>query len=172
MTIRPAREGDLDHILAIYNHAVLHSTCTAEYEPRTREAEEKWFQDHVEKGFPVLVAETPESRIAGWSSLSPYHSRIGYRFTAEDSVYVGLEHRGKGLGKQLLVPLIDQARRMGLHAIIGAIEKENTPSIRLHAGLGFVEVGRLPEVMVKFDRWLDLVYMELILSKIEIQQTY
>ena len=163
MDIRPAKPADLPGILAIYNHAVLHSTCTAEYEPRSREVEEAWYRDHVDNGYPVLVAQTEEGRIAGWSSLSAFHPRVGYRFTAEDSVYIAEEYRGKGLGKRLLAPLIDQAKKRGLHAIIGAIGGDNEPSIRLHAGFGFVEVGRLREVYTKFDRWLDVIYMELML---------
>jgi phosphinothricin acetyltransferase len=163
MIIRPANSADLPAILKIYNYEVLHSNCTAEYEPRSMEVEEGWYRDHVEKGYPVLVAETPEGNIAGWSSLSPYHPRVGYRFTGEDSVYIAVEHRGQGLGKKLLAPLIESAREMGLHAIIGAIEAENVASVRLHAGFGFVDAGRLREVMYKFDRWLDVIYMELML---------
>ncbi|HEX5324806.1 MAG TPA: GNAT family N-acetyltransferase [Capsulimonadaceae bacterium] len=163
MIIRPATPADLPAILEIYNHEVLHANCTAEYEPRSMQVEEAWYRDHVEKGFPVLVAETPEGRIAGWSSLSPYHPRIGYRYTCEDSIYIAEEYRGKGLGKLLLAPLIESAREMGLHAVIGAITSDNEASIRLHAGFGFVEKGRLNEVIFKFDHWLDVTYMELML---------
>ena len=163
MNIRPAKPADLPAILEIYNHEVLHANCTAEYEPRTMAVEEAWYRAHVETGYPVIVAETEDGVIAGWGSLSPYHARVGYRFTGEDSVYIAVEHRGKGLGKKLLAPLIDEARRMGLHAIIGAIESGNEASIRLHAGFGFVEAGRVREVIFKFDRWLDVTYMELML---------
>lgn len=163
MIIRAARPADIAAILEIYNQEVLHSTCTAEYEPRALAVQERWYQDHLDKGYPVLVAEAPGGRIAGWASLSAYHTRVAYRLTAEDSIYIDKAHRGQGLGKRLLAELIDHARDMGLHAIIGAIERENAASIRLHAAAGFVEVGCLREVMTKFDRWLDLVYMQLIL---------
>ena len=164
MIIRAAQPDDLAGILEIYNLEVLHSTCTAEYEPRSLEAQERWYQDHVAQGFPVLVAEAAGGQVAGWGSLSAYHTRIAYRLTAEDSLYVAEPYRGQGLGKRLLAELIAHAREMGLHAIVGLIERENSASIRLHAGMGFVEAGCLREVMTKFDRWLDVVYMELILK--------
>lgn len=163
MNIRPAAPADLPAILEIYNHEVLHSTCTADYEPRLLEDRKIWYCEHVDNDFPVLVAETAEGVVAGWSSLSPYKERYAYRFTGEDSVYIAEQHRGRGLGKKLLAPLIESAREMGLHAMIGAITSDNEASIRLHAGFGFVEKGRLPEIMFKFDRWLDVVYMELML---------
>lgn len=166
MIIRPAQNSDIAQILAIYNHEVRHSACTAEFEPRSLDAQVRWYRQHVEEGFPVLVAEAPGGHIAGWASLSPYHSRIAYRHTAEDSVYIKEAHRGQGLGKRLLAELIVCAREMRLHAIIAAIERGNQASIRLHAGMGFVEAGCLREVMRKFDRWLDVVYMELILQPV------
>ena len=69
--------------------------------------------------------------------------------------------RGRGLGKLLLAPLIDAARARGLHAIIAAIDATNEASLRLHRQFGFVQVGHFKQVGYKFDRWLDVVYMQL-----------
>ena len=73
-------------------------------------------------------------------------------------------HRGKGVGKALLGPLIQAARDRKLQAIIGAIDADNKASIRLHAGFGFEKIGLFKRVGFKFDRWLDVVYMELLLQ--------
>ena len=163
MIIRPATTADLPAILAIYNEAVLNTTATADYEPSTLEARTLWYTERMQKGLPVFVAEEADE-IFGWSSLSPYHARIGYRFSAEISVYVAAERRGQGVGRQLLPPLIEAGRARGLHLLIASIDSENEASIRLHAAYGFQIVGKLSEVYTKFGRWLGVIYMELRLS--------
>ena len=165
MTVRPATHADIPAILAIYNEAVLTTTATYDYEPRTLEHRAAWFEDHLRRRFPVLVAETPQGEIAGWAALNPYHDRPGYRFTSENSIYVAPAHQGKGLGKQFLEKLIAAARERGLRAIIAVIDAQNLPSVKLHARFGFVEVGRFPQVGYKFGRWLDVIYMQLLLPE-------
>lgn len=164
MIIRPATPNDLQGILDIYNDAVLHSTATAEYNPHTLAMRQAWYEEHTKLGLPVLVAEAEDGAVAGWSSLSQYHSRYGYRFTVEDSVYIAEPYRGKGLGKQLVVPLIERARELKLHAIIASIDSANDASLRLHKSLGFVQGGYLKEIIYKFDQWLDCVYLQLMLE--------
>jgi phosphinothricin acetyltransferase len=160
MTIRPATRADLPGILDIYNDAVLHTTATYDYEPRTLEHRTQWFEERQRDNYPVIVAVDDAERVLGWSALNPYHARMGYRFTSENSVYVAEEARGQGIGKLLLAPLIEGARARGLHAIIAAIDATNEASIRLHAAFGFEKVGHFRETGFKFGRWLDVVYME------------
>ena len=160
MQIRPATHADLPGILEIYNDAVLNTTATYDYEPRTLEQRTQWFEERQKDGYPVFVAIADDGQVAGWSALNPYHSRFGYRFTSENSVYVAAQRRGQGIGKLLLLPLIDGAKTRGLRAIIAAIDAENDASIRLHARFGFEKVGHFKQVGFKFDRWLDVVYME------------
>src|SRR6266511_2942526 len=160
MTIRPATRADLPGILEIYNDAVLHTTATYDYEPRTLEHRTQWFEERQRDNYPVFVAVDDAERVLGWSALNPYHARMGYRFTSENSVYVAAETRGQGTGKLLLAPLIEGARARGLHAIIAAIDATNEASIRLHAVFGFEKVGHFRETGFKFGRWLDVVYME------------
>ena len=163
MHIRPATRADLPGILEIYNDAVLHTTATYDYEPRTLEHRVAWFEEHEKNNYPVFVAANNAGRVVGWSALNPFHARIGYRFTTENSVYVAADQRGQGIGKLLMPPLIDAARRRGLHAILGAIDAQNEASLRLHAAFGFERVALLKQVGFKFDRWLDVVYMERLL---------
>ena len=162
MVIRLAEPKDLPAISEIYNHAVLNTTASYDYEPRDMNQRVAWYELHQKQNLPVFVAEN-ESAVIGWGSLGKYRDRIGYRFTVEDSVYVAEAHRGKGVGKALLGPLIQAARDRKLSAIIGAIDADNKASIRLHAGFGFEKVGHFKRVGFKFDRWLDVVYMELLL---------
>jgi phosphinothricin acetyltransferase len=163
MHIRPATYADLPGILEIYNDAVLHTTATYDYEPRTLEQRTQWFEEHQREGYPVFVAQDGAGRIVGWSALNPFHARFGYRFTSENSVYVAADQRGKGIGKLLLPPLIEGGKARGLHAIIAAIDADNEASLRLHARFGFEKVGHFKQTGFKFGRWLDVVYMERLL---------
>ena len=93
--IRPATESDLVAINDIYNHYVLHSTCTYQEEPEPLAARQQWFRSHGGK-HPVIVAEAG-GRVVGWGSLSTYHSRCAYRHTVENSVYVHHQFHGRGV---------------------------------------------------------------------------
>jgi phosphinothricin acetyltransferase len=163
--IRPAQREDCSGILEIYNDAVLTTTATYDYEPRTLAHRIAWFDDHKKSGFPIFVALNQTGRIVGWSALNRYHDRKGYRFTSENSIYIAADYRGQGIGKLLLIPLIEAAKDIGLHAIVAAVDSTNQASIRLHERLGFQTVGHFKRVGYKFDRWLDVVYMELLLPE-------
>jgi phosphinothricin acetyltransferase len=160
--VRRATPADLPAVLEIYNEAVLNTTATYDYEPRTLAHRVAWFEEHERTQMPVYVAEAA-GRLAGWSALGAYHQRPGYRFTAENSVYVAADQRGRGIGKLLLAPLIAAARDRGLHAIVAAIDADNSASVRLHAAFGFERVGLFRQVGFKFGRWLDVLYMERLL---------
>ncbi len=161
--IRPARREDCPAILEIYNEAVQNTTASYDIEPRTLEHRIRWFEDHQDNGLPVFVAERKHV-VLGWSSLSRYHDRYGYRFTVENSVYVAADFRGRGLGSRLLNPLIEAARLRGFHAIIAGVDATNEASLRLHARFGFEKVGHFRQVGHKFGRWLDVVYLERLLE--------
>jgi len=163
MNVRLATRDDLPGILEIYNEAVLNTTASYDYEPRTLEHRIVWYDDHVKNNLPVFVAVNESGRVVGWSALNRYHDRKGYQFTTENSVYVAADLRGRGIGKLLMRPLVDGARQRGLHAILAGIDAENEASIRLHASFGFVTVAHFKQVGFKFGRWLDVVYMELLL---------
>ena len=158
LSIRSATVDDLPAINAIYNHYVVHSACTYQIEPETAAAREVWFAHH-DAAHPVIVAET-DGAVIGWGSLSRFHSREAYRHTVENSVYVRHDWQRRGIGSRLLEELIARASTAGHHVILAGIDSGQAGSLALHARHGFVEVGRLREVGLKFDRWLDAVYME------------
>lgn len=162
-TIRLATENDLEAIRAIYNYYVLHSTCTYQLELDTAEERLAWFRSRDVAVHPVTVAET-EGAVIGWAALSRWNTRCGYAKTAEASVYIHHEHHRRGLGKALLLDLIERAKAAGLHTIIGGASSDQTASLALQAAVGFVAVGTFRQTGRKFDRWLDVTYTQLMLG--------
>jgi phosphinothricin acetyltransferase len=157
--IRAATEEDLPTILDIYNDAVLHTTAIWNETAVDLENRRAWFRARRVAGFPVIVAEH-DGRVVGYGSFGDFRPFEGYRVSVEHSLYVAADARGRGLGKSLLTALIDEASALGKRAMIGGIDGVNDASLALHGKFGFVEVGRLPGVGVKFGRPLDLVLMQ------------
>jgi L-amino acid N-acyltransferase YncA len=160
--IRVARREDLAAINDIYNFYVRHSTCTYQEAPEPIDGRQTWFDRHGAE-HPVTVAEA-NGALVGWGSLSPYHPRSAYRFTVENSVYVHHEHQRQGIGDAILGDLIARARAIGHHTIIAGIDASQGASVAIHAKHGFVMAGRLRTVGYKFEQWLDVVYMQLIVA--------
>src|ERR1700761_8823985 len=156
--LRDARLEDLAAIDLIYNHYVIHSTCTWQTAPTTPDERRAWFRDRPPT-HPVIVAER-DGEVIGWGSLGQFRPREGYRFTVENAVYVRHDVHGHGLGSALLVELLERARRLGLKNVMAGISAEQTRSVALHARHGFVEVARIPAVGFKLDQWLDLLLMQ------------
>lgn len=161
VSLRPAVAVDLPEINDIYNHYVSRSTCTYQTEPETMADRAAWFAAHG-SAHPIIVAEMA-NRVVGWGSLSPYKQRHAYRFTVEDSIYVRHDRLRHGIGSILLARLIELARQYGHHSIIAVIDGEQTASIALHERFGFTRVSHMVEVGYKFDRWLDVVDLQLML---------
>jgi len=163
LAIREAGAHDLARMTEILNELILETTAIWSFEPTTVEARSAWLGDRRRRGFPVLAA-ADERGLLGFASFADFRAWPGYAATVEHSVYVDASARRRGIGRALLSALVERARSLSLHAMVGGIEAGNSASLALHAGLGFREVGRLPEVGRKFDRWLDLVFVERILS--------
>ena len=161
--IRDAEEHDLPAILAITNQAILHTTAIWSITPLDLPTREKWWRERTAAGFPVLVAEA-EGEVIGFGSFGPFRPHEGYLHTVEHSVYVAPNAQRRGTGTALIHALIERAVASGKHAMIGGIAADNAISLALHRRLGFQETGRMPEVGRKFDRWLDLVLMQKLLS--------
>jgi L-amino acid N-acyltransferase len=155
-----ATDADLPAILAIFNDVIATSTAIYQDDPTTLEERAAWLSARRAGDFPVLVARDDDGTAIGIASYGPFNPRPGYATTVEHTVMLAPAARGRGLGTALVGALMETAGRSGVHAIIGAIDAENAGSIRMHERLGFVEVGRLPEVGRKFGRWLDVVYLQ------------
>lgn len=157
--LRDAVPADADAIAEIYNDAVLNTTAI--WNDATVDAANRvdWLAARRAAGFPVVVAQI-DGRVVAYASYGPFRPFDGYRFTVENSVYVASDARRAGIAGALMEELIRRAGEAGLHAMVAAIEAGNEASLRLHARLGFVETGRMPQVGSKFGRWLDLVFLQ------------
>ena len=163
MEVRDATIHDLPGILEIFNDAIVNTTAVWRDAPEDLELRRRWFDARRARGFPVLVA-AEGNQVLGFGSYGDFRMFEGYRHTVEHSVYVRGDRRRSGIGRTLLHTLVDHARAHRMHAIIGGIEASNHASLALHAAAGFREVARMTEVGCKFGRWLDLVFVELLLD--------
>ncbi|SFI89626.1 GNAT family N-acetyltransferase [Thermoflavimicrobium dichotomicum] len=162
LILRDTHETDLQAIIDIYNHAVIHTTATFDLEPQTLEQRKQWFVKN-EGRYPFIVAEL-EGKVVGFSSLSQFRSKPAYNSTAELSIYVDPECKGQGIGKQLMQEIIERAKQKKFHAIVSSIADGNVVSMKLHEKFGFQRVGSFREIGFKFDRWIDVHFYQLILG--------
>jgi L-amino acid N-acyltransferase len=162
LTVRLAERGDAEAIRAIYNTEVTTSTSTFDLIPRSLGQQEEWLAARS-GAFSAIVAVDGEETVVGFASLSPYKERAAYSTTVEDSVYVDPARQGEGIGTALLTRLIDIARTSGFHTVIARIEASGAASRALHSRSGFELVGIEREVGRKFNRWLDVAVMQLLL---------
>ncbi|WP_300079019.1 GNAT family N-acetyltransferase [Propioniciclava sp.] len=163
VVVRPARAADVAEISRIYNHEVGASTASWDTEPEPLARREAWFAARQAAGHAVLVADRGGD-ILGYASYGPFREKTGYARTMEHSIYVDASARRLGIGAMLLGSIIEAARAAGVHALVGGLSDDNEVSLRLHEAFGFTTVGRLPQVGMKFGRWLDLVFVELLLD--------
>lgn len=163
LCIRDAGEADLAIVRDIYNYYVHTSTCTYQLEPDTPADTERWFRERDRTAHPVIVAEQG-GEVLGWGALGRFESRCGYRFTVENSVYVDHRRHGRGAGTALLLELIARAQAAGHHSIIAGVDSLQEGSLRLHERHGFVRTSQLREVGFKLGRWLDVIYLQRMLS--------
>ena len=159
LATRDACEADAAEIAAIYAHHVLHGTASYDTAPPSVE----YFQDKIgwvlSSGWPFLVAEC-DGEIAGYAYATQFRDRAAYRWTAENSIYVRYDCLGRGIGKALLLELLDRTEACGFRQMVAVIGGAAEPSVRLHASCGFRECGRVHAAGWKHGRWLDNVYMQ------------
>lgn len=168
ITVRQATEDDLPQILDIYNEIIKNTTAVYYYEPHTLEMRKAWFDERKQSGFPIFVAEE-DGVILGMSTIGPFRVPTAYKYSVENTVHVAAHARGKGIGKLLMPPIIEAAKELGMHTIIAGIDAGNEVSMHLHTSFGFKEVAHFKEVGFKFDRWLDLKFLQLILTPSELR---
>lgn len=160
-SMRDARLADMPAVREIYNYYVANSTVTFDEDAMTlREWRAKFTYLH-KLGMPFLVAESPSGQLLGYALVAPWKQKRAYRYTVENSIYLGPAAAGKGLGRALLAELIERSRAAGLKEIIAVIADQGAEaSIALHERFGFVEIGRMGRVGFKFDRWLGTVLLQ------------
>ena len=161
--IRAASPEDLSAIMEILNYEILNTSSNYDETPKTLQEMEIWFEDKIKNNYPVLVA-VQDGKVAAYATYGRFRNKYGYRFSAEHSVYVAKAHRASGIGTELFKVLIQKAKEQNYHSLIAGIDASNKGSIRFHEKFGFKEVGRIPESAYKFGKWLDLIFMQKMLS--------
>jgi phosphinothricin acetyltransferase len=159
LVVRDATLEDAEDILAIYNYAAVHTTAVWTDGPADLASRRAWMSARQEAGYPVLVAMKGRD-VVGFASFGDFRPFPGYRHTVENSIYVDQRLHRAGIGRSLMIALIERATLLNKHIMVAAIEGSNSASIALHESFGFAEVGRMPEVGCKFGRWLDMVLLQ------------
>jgi L-amino acid N-acyltransferase YncA len=136
---------DLPIIVNIYNSTVPSRMVTADTEPVSVNDRLAWFKEHDPEKRPLWVVEY-NSEICGWISFQSFYGRPAYNGTAEVSIYLHQDFRGKGLGKKMLNKVLEECPKFEIDTLLGFIFAHNKPSIRLFSGLGFEKWAHLPEV--------------------------
>ncbi|RFU69034.1 N-acetyltransferase family protein [Peribacillus saganii] len=148
-------------MLEIYNHAVLNLTATFDLEEQSLQERITWFEKFGES-YPLLVAEL-DGGVAGYCGLLPYKEKAAYAKTAEVSIYLSEDHRGKGIGTSLMKEILHRAFQLQYHTVIAVITSGNIVSVKLHEKFGFELAGRFKEVGFKFGEWQDVSFYQLML---------
>lgn len=164
--VREAVDRDLPDVREIYNHYVANSTVTFDESPWTLAALRTKFARVRELSYPFLVAESPNGVVLGFAYVYPWKEKAAYRFTVENSIYLGPASTGKGLGTALMRELLDRAKAAGVKEVIAVIADRGAEgSIALHERFGFEKTGSMGRVGFKFGRWLGVVMMQKSLSR-------
>ncbi len=162
LRLRPAQPHDAPAIAAILNHYIVFTTATFMTEPVSVESRRAFIVERRAE-HPIWVAERDGVAI-GWAALAQHQPRSAYGHTLETSIYLHPDHLGRGIGTRLLGQLVADAQRLGFHSLIAGACSEQAGSLALHERLGFRRCAHFHEVARKFDRWLDVIYLERLLQ--------
>jgi phosphinothricin acetyltransferase len=143
--MRNATENDLKDIVSIYNSTISTRQSTADTKEVSVESRLEWFRQHDPKKRPLLVHED-NNKVVAWVSFQSFYGRPAYEHTAEISIYISPEYRGKGLGRSLLAESIELTEQLDIKTVVSFIFSHNIPSTKLFKSFGFKEWGKLPNV--------------------------
>ena len=147
LTHRIACFDDLPAIVGIYNSTVASRDVTADTEPVSVESRHVWFADHIPEKRPLWVIEEA-GQLLGWLSYSNFYGRPAYSSTAELSIYIHEQARGRGIGRYFLEQAIAHAPEIGVSTLLGFIFGHNIPSLKLFELFQFERWATLPRVAV------------------------
>jgi L-amino acid N-acyltransferase YncA len=160
-TLRDAEPRDIPDMREIYNHYVANSTVTFDEDALTLAEMRKKYKIVADLKYPWLVAVSPRGVVLGYAFVTPYRAKAAYRFTVENSIYLGPASTGKGLGSALMKELLSRAKKAGVKEVVAVIaDRGADASIALHERFGFKEIGHMGKVGFKFGRWLGTVLMQ------------
>ncbi|WP_434288088.1 GNAT family N-acetyltransferase [Celeribacter sp. SCSIO 80788] len=158
--LRVALAEDASALKAIMAPVIAESTASFSSEERDEAEWAAMVEDRLARGRAFYVAEI-KGEVVGYATYDNFRPKNnGYRFTMEHSVYLNDAAQGLGLGRTLMLMVEQHAREAGHHSMIAAIDADNTGSIAFHKTLGYAEAGRIPQAGFKFDRWLDVLFLQ------------
>lgn len=157
--IRQATENDAQELLDIYAPYITNTTITFEDVIPTLEDFKQRIRD-ISKTFPYLVAVDDNDKILGYAYAHLYGPRAAYAWTVEASIYVDRNHKAHGLGTELYQHLETALKKQGVVNLMACITEENDNSIRFHEKFGYKKVGTFEKVGYKFNRWLDVTWLQ------------
>lgn len=158
LELRLADTSDYEYIIDVYNSIIPGKEVTADLEPVTVADWMPWFEKHQEKNRPIWILMA-DGQACGWMSFSDYYGRPAYYITAQVSIYLHEDFRGKGLGKRFLVMGMDYIKQYEVRKVIGVIYAANRPSIKIFKSLGFEQWGLLPGVCLVNETEKDVVIL-------------
>jgi len=159
LDIRAATERDLAGIFAIYNDEILSGFSIFETKPIEDSVRQSaWLAAHDRAERPAVVAVDGDN-VLGWACLSDYSPKPAYARTAENSVYVHEDVRGRGVGRSVMEEALRLGREAGVAVVLARICTECQASIAMHRRLGFERVGVMRRVGEKFGKVLDVEVM-------------
>lgn len=161
LRVRDAVDADIAALTAIYAESVRAGTGTFELTPPDATEMARRQAGIAALGLPRLAAEDASGAVVGFAYAGPFRMRRAYRYAVEDSVYVAEAARGLGAGRALLSALVTRCEALGLRQMVAVIgDSDNAASIALHRACGFADASVFAAMGWKFDRWLDVVFMQ------------
>ena len=162
LRIEKALPSHNEAIREIYNDVLEKTLAIYDEEPLSELAQAAWLAYRDRGAYPTYVA-LYEDRVVGFGYFSKFRARAGFNTTAELTLHLSAEMRGRGIGTTLLGFLETEARGLGYHALISAIDEENRISRRLHERAGFSVVGTMPEIANLRGTWRTLLFYQKLL---------
>ena len=112
ITLRMARPEDAGGMLAVYAPYVEHSTASWEYEAPSLAEFSGRLREHLDTGFPWLLAEE-DGAVLGYAYAGRFAARRGYDWDAEVTVYLSAAAHRRHAATALYTALLALLRRQG-----------------------------------------------------------
>jgi phosphinothricin acetyltransferase len=160
---RTATPDDAPRIAEIFNYYVENTAVTFDESPVSAEFMRHKIETILSKGYPFVVYEE-DGQVVGYAYYSEWRPHAAYRITAETTVYLDVNHTGKGLGGEFYKILINEAREQAIHSLVGVLSLPNDASRRLQQQFGFHLAGSFRETGKKFGQLIDVEMWQLILD--------
>jgi len=166
MTIQNVTKNDAEKLLDIYSVYVKNTAISFEYDvPSAKEFESRI--ENISTCYPYIKAVDDAGNILGYAYAGVFKGRKAYDRSVETTVYVSLEHKGKGIGRLLYQALEEKLKAMGILNMYACIAHTIKPdehltndSMHFHEAMGFELCGTFHKCGYKFGKWYDMIWME------------